>query len=538
MLPAAEVGADDGAGSASARARVPITLSTCASDVTLCPEHTGLRWPHAPSVDGHLATSGGGGVGDFNRDGWQDLFVPSGGEAPDRLYLNNGDGTFTDRAAEAGVAHRHLGYAVAVGDYDADGWPDIFVTSFGPPDLWISMAGHHRLYRNNGDGSFAEVAATAGVNGTSSDQPTGTAAAFGDYDLDGRLDLAVGAWFPSPDGNALFHNEGSGVFRNVSDALPPAVSEARAFTSAFADMDRDGVPELLIAADYGTSRYLRNDGAGTFLDLTGTSNTGLDRNGMGAAVADFDNDGLLDWFVTSVWTRQPLDRVPGTGNYLYRNRGDHRFESVAGSAGIEDGGWGWGAVAVDLDHDGWLDIVQTNGWKEPNGAGALEWADERTRVFHNRWPDTGELRFVDVAKDAGLDHRLPGRGVVHLDYDNDGDQDLVIFNNREIPTLVRNDVRHGAHSNWLRVFLDTEADRGVAPDGFGSWVSVSAGDHTQHRYVGVSSGYLGPSQLSAHFGLGAAATVATMTVHWADGTVTERRQIPANQTLVVRKRPD
>ena len=516
-----------------------IVLATCAGEPALCPEQSGLRWPHTPTVHGHSVTSAGGAVGDFDRDGWQDLFVPSGGTEPDRLYMNNGDGTFTDRAAEAGIAARHHGYGAAVGDVDGDGWLDIFVISYGSVDQRFTMPGNHRLYRNNGDGTFTDIAARAGVATTSLKQPTGTGASFGDYDLDGDLDLAIASWFYGEGGNALFRNNGDGTFENVTSLLPFQGKRApMGYTPLFADMDGDRYPELLWAGDYFTSRYLRNDGGGGFTDITEQAQTGLDANGMGATATDLDNDGRLDWFVTSISTRYAIEKAPGTGNFLYRNQGGHRYESVGASAGVKEGGWGWGAVAVDLDHDGWLDLVQTNGWEGPNGRDDPEWASEATRVFRNLTAVSSELTFADVAEQAGLVHRGQGRGVVHLDYDNDGDQDLVIFNNGGLPTLVRNEFAPGADGSgrWLRVFLDTAARADLAPDGFGSLVAVRAGDLRQVRYVGAAAGYLGPSELSAHFGLGTAPVVDELQVHWADGSTSTYHQVPTNRTLTVTAR--
>ena len=516
-----------------------IVLATCASETALCPDQSGLSWPHTPTGHGHSVVSAGGAVGDFDRDGWQDLFVPSGGTMPDRLYMNNGDGTFTDRAVEAGIAARHHGYGAAVGDVDSDGWLDIFVISYGTVDQRFTMPGNHRLYRNNGDGTFTDIAARAGVTTTSPKQPTGTGASFGDYDLDGDLDLAVASWFYGKGANALFRNNGDGTFENVTSLLPFDGKRApQGYTPLFADMDGDRYPELLWAADYFTSRYLRNDGGNGFTDITEQSRTGLDANGMGATAADLDNDGRLDWFVTSVSTRFAIEGAPGTGNFLYRNTGDHLYESVGDSAGVEEGGWGWGAVAVDLDHDGWLDLVQTNGWEGHNSRGDPEWQSETTRVFRNLTGAWDELAFADVAEQAGLVHREQGRGLVHLDYDNDGDQDLVIFNNGGLPTLVRNELNPDSDGSgrWLRVFLDTAARADLAPDGIGSVVAVRAGDTRQVRYVGAAAGYLGPSELSAHFGLGAAPVVDELQVQWPDGSTSTYHQVPTNRTLTIAAR--
>ena len=246
-------------------------------------------------------------------------------------------------------------------------------------------------------------------------------------------------------------------------------------------------------------------------------------------MGDVDGDGRLDWFVTSISKRFAVDKAPGTGNFLYRNQGGHRYESVGASAGVKEGGWGWGAVAVDLDHDGWLDLVQTNGWEGHNGRDDPEWASETTRVFRNLTAVSSELTFADVAEDAGL---------VHFDYDNDGDQDLVIFNNRDLPTLVRNELDPGPDGGgrWLRVFLDTAALADLAPDGFGSLVAVRTGDLRQVRYIGAAAGYLGPSEMSAHFGLDFAPVVDELQVHWADGSTSTYRQVPTNRTLTITAR--
>ncbi len=502
--------------------------------------------------------TGGAAVGDFNRDGWQDIFLLGGGGAVDALYLNNGDGTFTDHAAAAGVAWSHRGLAAAVGDYDGDGWQDLFVTSLGASD-GPRRPGAHRLYRNRGvprDGAtatgtgapggvpggvphFEDVAAAAGVATTATPRPDGMGAAFGDYDLDGDLDLFV-TGYQYHDGNKLFRNDG-GRFTDVTvAALGPAlemgVLETWGFAPAFVDMDGDRFPELLIAGDYGTSRYFLNDGGRYFRDLTAASGTGKGAMGMGSAFGDFDGDGRVDWYLTSVYARTGTESLRN-GNQLYLNEGRHRFREASVAAGVNHGGWGWGAVAADLNHDGVLDLVATNGWTRANHQGDMEWQSEPTRVYLGRGVEAGGEAMVPafdfVQEQVGLHHRDQGRGLIAFDYDNDGDRDILIVNLSGPMSLFRNDLA-GPGTNYLRVFLDRGQSRAVAPDGIGALVSIRTGQIEQYRSIGGEGVYLGSGELSAHFGVGAAAVVDELTVTWPDGTVTALQSVPANQTLTVR----
>ena len=507
-------------------------------------EAAGLTARHRPSLEILLAMTAGGAAADFDNDGWQDLYFVSGGGAPDSLYLNNGDGTFTDHAAAAGLGRAHLGHGVAVGDYDGNGWIDIFLTSLGPAAHDRAEPGQHLLFRNDGPGPdgvpiFTEVARAARVSSTSTGVPSGMGAAFGDYDLDGDLDLFVTAWMPDAYGNLLFRNNGDGTFENATYRAGLALRGVRGFAPRFADMDGDRYPELLVAADAATSRYFINRGDGSFADATAASGTGLDANGMGHVTGDFDNDGRLDWYVTSVHGTGGYDvpwdapAVPGTGNMLYRNRGGHRYEELAGPAGVSDGGWGWGAVAVDLDHDGDQDLVTTNGWADLNAAGRYEWLHERTYLFRNELRPAGALTFTEVGRTAGLDHAGQGRGLINLDYDNDGDQDLVIFDALGPISLYRNDLT-GPDTHWLRLFLDTAGIPGLAPSGRGARVELTAGGVRQYRYLDGGCTYLGSPELSAHFGLGPHRVAERVRVEWPDGRVTELTNLTADRTLCLR----
>jgi hypothetical protein len=456
----------------------------------------------------------GGAVGDFDRDGWPDIFLlGGGGTTADALYINNGDGSFTNRAAAWGIDSRHRGRGATVGDFNSDGWPDLFVTSSG--DLsFEDRPGTHILYRNNGDGSFTDIAQAAGVRRVSPNNTTGTGATFGDYDLDGDLDLFVCTW-EGYDGNRLFRNDGNETFTDVTTTSGIDYL-FWGFSPRFVDMNGDRYPELIIAADFGTGRYFVNNQDGTFTKSV-SSGTGLDDNGMGSVVADFNRDGLPDWYVTSVYR----DDSPQDGNYLYVNQGNDVFTALAESAGARNGGWGWGVDAIDFDHDGWVDIVETNGWVEP------EFISENAYLFRNN----GDLTFTEVQGGSGFDHTGQGRSLMTLDYDRDGDMDVLITAFEGPVKLYRNDLS-GPATNWIKVRLDTEEDPGLAPDGYGSKVSVTAGGITQHDWVNGGATYLGISECVSHFGLGAADT-ANITVEWADGTSTVLTGIAANQEVTV-----
>ncbi len=470
---------------------------------------------------------GAGAVGDFDNDGWPDVFVLSGGTEPDRLFMNEG-GTFTDRAAEAGLASQHIGLGAAVGDYDGDGWQDIFVVSWGRSENATDpIADDHRLYRNNGDGTFTDVADEAGLSDLDWFLPAGWGPAFGDIDLDGDLDLAVPSW--TQGGTRIFRNEGDGTFVEVTEAAGLTETATHGFAARFVDMDGDRYPELLVASDYGTSRYYRNDGDGTFTDVTAASGTGLDGNGMGHAVEDLDNDGDLDWFVTSIFTINDSPSIPGTGNFLYRNDGDHAFSVPASAQATVDGGWGWGVEALDIDHDGRLDLVETNGWPLPNVDGDMEWQTERCYV----WRNLGGMSFVDVAAACGLDWPGQGRGLVRLDHDRDGDQDVIVFAYDDELRLYRNDLPAGPDRRWLHVRLDTSGHPRLAPDGYGASIEVRAGDLVQTRQMHGGSTFASQSELSAHFGLGPARVIDEIRVTWNDGSVTVLEDVAPNEHLVI-----
>lgn len=483
-----------------------VTFAVCgAAQTTSFSNQTvsaGVAVLHSPAYAYGFAA--GGAVGDFDRDGFPDIFFATGGGSPDRLFINNGDGTFTDRAAAWGIAVTHRGSGATVGDFDGDGWLDLFVTSFGP--VAGEAAGHHKLYRNDAGHGFTDVAPAMGVHSTGS--VDGWGGAFGDYDMDGDLDLAVCGWLRGSS-NRLFRNDGN-VFVDVtvSSGISAGLAGISGFAPKFADMDGDLDPELIWIGDFGTSKYFVNNGNGTFTDFTAQSGTAHDGTEMGVTITDIDEDGQLDFYVTTIAT-----------NNLYINQGGNSFTNQATAAGVEFSGWGWGTVAFDMNHDTRVDLLATS-------------QSGQQFAFRNVSTSPQTPRFQEVGRSIGIASTVSGRGLSNFDYDNDGDQDFVIFPSNGQLQLYRNDLS-GPDTHWLRVYLD----RGCAPlipaDGVGAIVRATVGARTWTRLVEAGSNYLSNSELSAHFGLGAATVVDTLRVEWPDGQVTTLTNVPVDQTLTV-----
>ncbi len=504
---------------------VSIAQSLSFSDRTAA---SGVQFTRNITTTGLENRMGGGCVGDFNNDGWQDLFV-LGGDQPDKLFINQRDGTFTDQAAAWGVAVTHVGSGAIAVDYNKDGWTDIYVTSIGPRGA--TTISQHKLYRNRGNGSFENVATSAGLHRTSTVVPDGFGATFGDYDLDGDLDCAVAGWILNNSGaNRVFRNNGNNTYTDVSVTVTvPRVTMTtmQGFSPRFIDTDGDRYPELLWTNDIGTSRYWRNNANSTFTDITAASGTGLDADGMGAAFGDFNLDGRPDWYVTSIYTdTQVTPTVPGTGNMLYMNNGNHSFTESSLPTGVKESGWGWGTVAIDFDHNGREDLIATNGWDIAFWNGLF--LNDPTYLFLQNAP----MQFDDLAGACGINHTGQGRGLVTFDYDNDGDQDVVIFVYTGTLTLYRNDLT-GPTKNWLRVFLDTSGRSALAAEGIGARVIVNPASNAQYRWITAGANYLGNSERSAHFGLVAQPSVS-LRIEWPNGTTSEFFNVGANQTIRVR----
>ncbi|MBD5782468.1 CRTAC1 family protein [Pelagicoccus sp. NFK12] len=478
--------------------------------------------------------SGGAAAGDFDGDGWVDLFVTRVG-APDILYRNLGRSgpqgvvTFQDITSRAGVGGSYHSNGAAWADIDNDGDLDLYVTTLY----------HNRfyLYLNNGDGTFSEEGTARGADLASGIEHHGFSVSFGDYDRDGYLDFHVSEWEvpqTGPDAaqhNALMRNLGApapGYFSNQTLAAgvglnglerpsTPGVRNDFAFTSRFNDMDNDGWPDLLVAADYRTSQLFWNRGDGTFVDEGAATGVGLDGNGMGADVGDFDGDGLLDWFVTSI-----------SDNRLYRNLGERRFEDVSLSVGpgpgVSGAGWGWGTAFLDGDNDGDLDLVMTNGHQDLDNPSRILESIDQTTYWRN--DDGVYQRFSDA---MGFTDRDPGKGLLVFDYDNDGDLDVFIANCQTKPILYRNDTV--TDNRWLRVNL---VGRKSNSHGIGARLELQAEPDgpVQLREVSASSHFLAQSEVTSHFGLGDfTGNAHQLTVRWPSGVVQTLSNLPVDREI-------
>jgi hypothetical protein len=562
-------------------ANPPATIEPAFVDVT---DQAGFRHEHhKPTLDARLANimswvssvGAAAAAGDYDHDGWMDLYVTDSEKGfPNHLYRNNGDGTFTDVAAEAGVAdvNGELGVSMDCvwGDFDNDGWIDLYLVRWG----------RNSLFRNQGDGSFSEVTDAHfrrrdGAPGT--DWANGNAAIFWDFDRDGRLDLYVGNYFRDVDlwnlettrimhsdfetardggRNFLFHQRPDGTFVEIAESLG---LDDPGWTLAVgsADVNNDGWPDLYIANDFGPDRLFLNQGDGTLKNVSEKA-IGVDtKKGMNVDFGDFNNDGWLDCYVANITTEEYLRE----GNMLWYNNGvdaggEVSFLDVAAETDTYNGGWAWGAKFFDADCDGHLDIVGVNGFitagdgdywydlaswtvlgKDP--ADAVNWPTIGDRSFSGReptrfWHNTGQQSFVEKAGRVGLVSRGDGRGVVCLDYDNDGDLDLYLANQGQAPNFYRNDTPRGNH--WLEVALVTDPTAAVNRDAIGARATVLTRTGLLIREREGGNGYCGHADPRLHFGLGKEDQV-TLEVWWPDGGIQRLEDVAADQLLTVRQDP-
>jgi enediyne biosynthesis protein E4 len=500
-----------------------------------------------------IETTGTGvAVFDYDNDGWPDIFIVNGttlegfpsNEAPtNHLYHNNHDGTFTDVTAKAGLTATGWGQGVCVGDYDNDGWEDLYVTYYGK----------NRLYHND-HGVFTEVAEKAGVAG--SGKAWGTGCAFVDYNRDGRLDLMVANYVDfnisttpvpgegsscvwkgvpvmcGPRGlpgakNILYENRGDGTFAEVTvKAHIDQTGGHYAFSVSTFDFDDDGWPDIYVACDSTPSILYHNNRDGTFTDVAvmagvAFNEDGREQAGMGTTIADYNGDGRLDIFKTNFSDDTPT---------LYRNDGGGVFSDVtyAAGLGLHTQYLGWGTMFFDFDNDGWPDLVLANGHVYPEvdkfhlSSGYME----PRLLYHNN----GNGKFTDVSAMAGPAFSVvsSARGLAVGDFWNDGRISVLINNTYARPSLLVNDQSYGNH--WVAFkTVGTRSNR----DGIGAKITVKAGKRLLVDEVRSGSSYISQSDLRVHFGLGAATAMESVQVRWPSGLVEhfENLSVDAIHTL-------
>lgn len=449
--------------------------------------------------------SGGIGAGDVNADGRPDIVVLRGDLGAAKLYINQGDGTFVDEAAARTFnLSNNLANGVLIADVEGDGDLDIVVGG-----QYIADAGYEsppRMWRNDGTGNFAEDRSTFG----DWDGYDTWSAALGDSDGDGDLDLVFGRWTRTSGNRVhLLRNDGTAHFSPADAAagLGGQFSQPNdhSFTPNFADINDDGRADLLVTGDFGSSRVFLQQPGGVFTNVT--TSVISDENGMGAAVADFDNDGDLDWFVSSIYDPgTPAGNWGTTGNRLYRNDGNGQFTDVTTQAGVRDGAWGWGSCFADFDADGWLDLYMVNGMLGPV---ASIFNADRARLFMSN----GDGTFTESAAAMGVDDDGQGRGIVCLDYDSDGAIDIMVQNGYGATKLYHNDIVDAG--NTVAVHL-----HGASPNqfGIGARIWLTSAGVEQMREMSAGNNFLSNNPPIAYFGLGTANRYERIRVRWPDGT--------------------
>jgi len=486
-----------------------------------------------------IETTGTGvAIFDYDNDGWPDIFLVNGttlegfpkGKAPtNHLYRNNHNGTFTDVTAKAGLSATGWGQGACVGDYDNDGWEDLYVTYYG----------RNRLYHNQ-SGVFTEVGVQSGTSG--SGKAWGSGCAFIDYDRDGRLDLIVANYVdfdvstaPAPgerascvwkgvpvmcgprglggSKNILYHNQGGGTFADVTTkAHIDQTSGHYSLGVATFDYDDDGWPDIYVACDSTASILYHNNHDGTFTDVAVSAGAaynedGREQAGMGTTIGDFNRDGALDIFKTN---------FSDDTSTLYRNNGNGTFDDVtfAVGLGLHTKYLGWGANFLDFDNDGWPDLLVVNGHVYPEVDKQHLGSDyqEPRILYHN----DGTGKFVDISDEAGPGISVPhaGRGAAVGDLWNDGRISAVISNMNAPASLLVNQIRSPNH--WIAVrTVGTKSNR----DGIGARVTVKAGTHRWVDEVRSGASYASNNDIRVHFGLGSAAKVDWIQIRWPSGLV-------------------
>src|SRR5579864_8106660 len=496
-----------------------------------------------------IETTGTGvAIFDYDNDGWPDIFIVNGtriggfstGQAPsNHLYRNNHDGTFTDVTVKAGLSETGWGQGVCVGDYDNDGWEDLYVTYYGK----------NRLYHNQG-GVFTQVAEKAGVAG--SGKAWGTGCAFVDYDRDGHLDLMVAnyvafdlATAPAPGDHAtcvwkgvpvmcgprglpgakniLYHNRGDGTFEDVTAKAHIDRTDGHyAFSVSTLDFDEDGWLDIFVACDSTPSILYRNNHDGTFTDVAVTSGAafnedGREQAGMGSSIADYNGDGHLDIFKTN---------FSDDTSTLYRNNGNGTFDDVtfAAGLGLHTQYLGWGAAFFDFDNDGWPDLLVVNGHVYPEvDSEHLGSSYKEPRILYHNNAD-GTFSDISASAGSGITTAASSRGLAVGDLWNDGKISIVISNMNDRPSLLINQI-HNAH-HWIAIrTVGTKSNR----DGIGAGIRVKTTERILVDEVRSGSSYVSNSDMRVHFGLGSAAKIEWVEISWPSGLTERFANLAVNQ---------
>ena len=486
-------------------------------------------------------------VADFDGDSFQDIYFVNGRDlysrgisARNALYRNNGDGTVTDVTETAGVPGTGYGLGCVWGDYDNDGFPDLYVTQYG----------RNVLYHNNGNGTFTDVTEKAGVAGLEFGTLFHSGATFFDYDRDGRLDLYVGGYvLLEPNGprycnisgartscppsvykgtaDVLYHNNGDGTFSNVTKTAKIYEPQGKNLAVGAADYDNDGWPDLFVAND-GLNAYLyHNQRNGTFDEVGVITGMALTARGnvmaaMCISLGDYDNDGWLDLFITD---------FQKNSDHLWHNDGRGSFDEFSDQAGITvptRDVLSFGGGFFDYDNDGWLDLFIANGHVYPEVEQVLP--DVHFKQINSLFHNEGNGKFVEATKVAGSGFQTPyvGRGVAFADFDNDGFMDVVVANNGDPPLLLHNSGGNGGHFlNFKLVGMKSNRDA------MGARVRVQAGGLSQIREVAGGGSYLSQSDLRAHFGLGKSNRAETVVIAWPSGQKQAFHDVAADKFYLI-----
>jgi hypothetical protein len=491
-------------------------------------------------------------VADYDGDGWQDIYFVNGRDlygrgipARNALYRNNGDGTFSDVTGKAGVPGTAFGLGCVWGDYDNDGFPDLYVTQYGK----------NVLYHNNGDGTFTDATDRAGVGGMDFGTMFHSGATFFDYDRDGRLDLYVGGYanfgpksqrycnigagMPSscrptvyggtPD--LLYHNNGDGTFTNVTKSARIYQPKGINLSVGAADYDNDGWPDLFVAND-GLEAYLyHNQHDGTFQEIAVPSGMALTGDGgtmaaMCISLGDYDNDGFLDLYISDFQL---------ASDHVWHNDGKGFFEETSDRVGITAPTrhvLSFGGGFFDFDNDGWLDLFIANGHVYEGVEKVFP--DTTYKQINSLFHNNGAGKFVEVTKDAGEGFSVPhaGRGAAFADFDNDGNLDIVVANNGDPPLLLHNS---GAANHFVNFrLIGKKSNR----DAMGARLRLKAGGLSQIREIAGGGSYLSQSDLRAHFGLGRTTRADSLEIVWPSGLRQTFRNIAADRFYAIEEGKD